>query len=60
VKDEKVEYYSWEKNNFWIFYKKTLTSNGLYTCGFGSYFPELDKLKQYNLFQEQIPCSFFY
>jgi len=59
MKDEKVEYYIWEKNNFWIFYKKPLASNGLYHCGFDLILFDIDKSKQSNLFQEQTESSFF-
>lgn len=59
MKDEKVEYYIWEKNYFWIFYKLPLASNGLYHCGFDLILSDIEKSKQSNLFQEQTESSFF-
>ena len=60
LKEEKAERFVWEKNNFWIFYKKPLAANGLSNCVIG--YPNLpyqEESNRNNLFQEQTQSSFF-
>ncbi len=60
LKEEKAERFVWEKNNFWIFYKKPLASNGFGNCVIG--YPNLpyqEDSNRNNLFQEQTQSSFF-
>ncbi|MBL0235284.1 MAG: hypothetical protein IPQ02_01325 [Saprospiraceae bacterium] len=60
INEEKVKRYIWEKNNFWIFYKKPLAANGLSNCVIG--YPNLpyqEESNRNNLFQEQTQSSFF-
>ncbi|MGB5033423.1 MAG: hypothetical protein WBO76_14990, partial [Saprospiraceae bacterium] len=60
INEEKVKRYIWEKNNFWIFYKKPLAANGLSNCVIG--YPNLpyqEDSNRNNLFQEQTQSSFF-
>jgi len=54
INEDNVERYAWEKNNFWIFYKKPLASNGFGNCVIG--YPSLlyyEDSNRNNLFQEQ-------
>ena len=62
MKDEKVEYYIWEINNFRIFYKEPLRTEVYYgfgNCIIGEPYIPIEKVNRNNLFQEQIQSSFF-
>ncbi len=62
IKDEKVEYYIWEKNNFWIYYKEPLStevSDFFGNCIIGGSYIPIEKVNRNNLLQEQTQSSFF-